>query len=67
MYENLSFVITDDEDVAIRARLSGVCRVKDINEAILIAQNNNLEEGTFRLDQYEKAYQEIMNQKEEVK
>ena len=67
MYEDFDFVITDDEDVAIRARLSGACRVKDINEAILIAQNNNLQEGTFRLDEYEKAYQEIMNQKEEVK
>ena len=66
MYENFNFVITDNEDVAIRARLSGVCHVKDINEAILIAQNNNLEEGTFRIDQYEKAYEEVMSQKQET-
>lgn len=66
MYENFDFVITDDKDVAIRARLSGVYHVKDINEAILIVQNNKLEEGTFRLDQYEKAYEEIMNQKQET-
>lgn len=66
MYEGFNFVITDNEDVAIRARLSGVCHVKDINEAILIAQNNNLEEGTFRIDQYEKAYEEVIGQKQET-
>jgi len=64
MYEGFNFVITDNEDVAIRARLSGTCHVANINEAILIAQNNDLEQSTFRLDQYEKAYEEIMGQKE---
>lgn len=64
MYDGFNFVITDNEDVAIRARLSGTCHVKNINEAILIAQNNDLEQSTFRLDQYEKAYEEIMSQKE---
>lgn len=64
MYEDIDFVITDNENVAIRAQLSGACRVDNINDAIRIAQNNELEQKTFRLDQYEKAYQEIMNQKE---
>ena len=64
MYEGFNFVITDNEDVAIRARLSGTCHVANINEAILIAQNNDLEQSAFRLDQYEKAYEEIMGQKE---
>lgn len=64
MYEDVDFVITDNENVAIRAQLSGACRVDNINDAIRIVQNNELEQKTFRLDQYEKAYQEIMNQKE---
>ena len=67
MYEDIDFVITDNENVAIRAQLSGACLVDNINDAIRIAQNNELEQKTFRLDQYEKAYQEIMNEKEEVK